>query len=391
MIRVVHSNPTWLAQTQTWVDTQVRFAPADRVENHVVCERTENLDQFPVAHLHDFSAAGMLERFWDRGLRRAGLRHHLGYLARVARRVGAAILHSHFGDVGWANLGAARAARCRHVVTFYGYDVSNLPRQPAWRRRFTELFRNVDRVLCEGPHMARCVVDLGCAADSVRVQHLGIPLERFPFRPRQWRPGEPLRVLIASTFTEKKGIPYAIRALGELRRHVDVRITVIGDARPESSENQRQKQEIVAAIAAQGLGDRVRMPGFMPHARLIEEAYGHHVYLCPSVTASDGATEGGAPVTLVEMAASGMLIVSTRHCDIPEVVHDGRTGLLAEERDAAGLHDRLLAAARDPQRWAEMLARGREHVESEYDARAQAERLAGHYEELLASPGISAS
>jgi hypothetical protein len=37
MIRVVHSSPVWLAQTQTWVDTQVRFVPAGRVENHVVC------------------------------------------------------------------------------------------------------------------------------------------------------------------------------------------------------------------------------------------------------------------------------------------------------------------------------------------------------------------
>ena len=63
----------------------------------------------------------------------------------------------------------------------------------------------------------------------------------------------------------------------------------------------------------------------------------HDVFLAPSVTASNGDTEGGAPVAIIEMAASGMPIVSTRHCDIPSVVLDGVTGLLAAERDSEGL------------------------------------------------------
>lgn len=389
MIRVVHSNPTWLPQTQTWIHTLVSCLPDDRIESHVVCERSAHLDQFRIRFLHDFSSASAWVRVWDRGLRRLGARRHLGYLARVARQVDAAIIHSHFGDVGWADLGAAKAARCRHVVTFYGHDVSHLPRRRIWQERFAELFRDVDKVLCEGPHMARRVVDIGCPQHKVRVLHLGIPLQRFPFRPRQWQPGKQLRVLIAGTFTEKKGIPYAIRALGELRRRTELQVTLIGDARSESPESQREKREIIDTIAAQGLGERVRMLGYLPHAALIEEAYRHHIFLSPSITASDGATEGGAPVSIVEMAASGMLIVSTRHCDIPEVVHDGETGLLAKERDAEGLRDRLLVAIRAPQRWPEMLARGRKHIEAEYDARTQGQRLALEYEMLLARAGFA--
>jgi colanic acid/amylovoran biosynthesis glycosyltransferase len=383
MNRVVHSTPVWLPGTQTWIHTQVTRVPIERVECHVVCERTENLEQFPVHHLHDFSAAGALERTWDRGLRRLGLRRHLGYLARTARRVGARLLHSHFGDVAWANLGAARAARCRHVATFYGYDMSRLAQSPAWRARFRQLFDAVDRVLCEGPHMARRIADLGCPESKLRVHHLGISLEQLPYRPRSWAPGGALRVLIAATFTEKKGIPYALEALGRLRRHVDVEVTVIGDARGESAENLSQKEKILGAIAAHGMGDRVRLLGFQPHSRMIEEAYRHHVFLAPSVTAADGDTEGGAPVSILEMAASGMLVVATRHCDIPNVVEDGRSGLLAEERDADGLLDRLLLAVREPQRWPEMLAAARGRVEAEFDARIQGERLAAHYEALL--------
>lgn len=383
MIRVVHSTPVWLPVTQTWIHTQASRLPPDRVESHVVCERSENLDQFPVPRLHDFSKAGAWERTWDRGLRRLGLRRHLGYLARTARRVKADVLHSHFGDVAWANLGAARAAGCRHAATFYGYDMSRLARSPAWQSRFRQLFDGVDRVFCEGPHMARRVVELGCPESKMRVHHLGIALERLPFRPRSWAPGKVLKVLIAATFTEKKGIPYALEALGRLRRQVEVEVTVIGDAREESAENQSQKRKILSTISAHGMNDRVRLLGFQPHARMIEEAYAHHVFLSPSVAAADGDTEGGAPVSILEMAASGMLVVSTRHCDIPNVLEDGRSGLLAGERDVEGLLDRLLVAVREPQRWPDMLARARARIEAEFDARIQGERLASHYEALV--------
>ena len=383
MIRVVHSNPIWLPQTQTWVHTQVTCIPAAKVENHVVCERTENLDQFPVRHLHDFSKAGWIERTWDRGLRRIGLRRYPGYLVRVARRVGASIIHSHFGDVAWANLGAARAARCRHIATFYGYDMSYLPKTDFWRIRFKELFRRIDLVLCEGPHMARCIAKLGCPVTKIRVHHLGIVLQNLPFRPRRWTPGEKLRVLIAATFTEKKGIPYALEALAKLRGHVELEITVIGDARQESEESKRQKAQILSAIQTLGLANNVRLLGYRPHSTLIEEAYMHHIFLSPSVTAGDGSTEGGAPVSIIEMAATGMLIVSTRHCDIPEVIHDRKTGFLADERDVDGLVDCLLLAIHGPERWPQILANGRAHIEAEYNAETQGERLATHYEGVV--------
>jgi colanic acid/amylovoran biosynthesis glycosyltransferase len=381
MIRVLHSIPTWLAQTQTWIHTQVDCLPAGEIESHVVCERVLNLDQFPVAQLHAFSDAPAMLRLWDRGLRRLGVRRHLGFQARVARKIGARVMHSHFGNHGWTDLGAARAAGLRHVVTFYGYDVNALPRRPQWGGRIREVLQRADLVLCEGPHMRRCIVDLGCAEDRVRVHHLGVRLGQLSFRPRSLAAGEPLRVLIASTFTEKKGIVFAMEALGRLRDEIRFEVTVIGDAR-SSDEGRAEKQNILDAIRRCGLEARVRMPGFKPYEVLLREMYGHHLLLAPSVTAADGDTEGGAPVTLIEAAATGMVVVSSRHCDIPNVVLDTQTGYLADERDVDGLVAALRAATREPDRWQALLARGRARVESEFDAVRQGQRLAAIYRDL---------
>lgn len=384
VLKVVHSTPVWLRQTQTWIHTQVDCTPSNRIENHVVCESVVNLNQFPVQHLHRFAEAPKLERLYDRSLRRLGLRRYLGYLARVARHVGAGVIHSHFGDLAWADIGAAAAADAAHVVTFYGYDMSFLPNQPLWRGRFAELFSKVGLVLCEGPHMARCIVDIGCPEHKIRVHHLGVRLDRLPFRPRQWRPDERLRVLIAATFAEKKGISYALEALAQLRDHADLDITIIGDAQ-DNEESRAEKSRILAAVDKHGLSRQVRMLGYQPHASMIEEAYQHQLFLAPSVTSRDGGTEGGAPVSLIEMAATGMFVVSSRHCDIPEVILDGQTGFLAAERDVDGLVDCLLRAIREPQSWGEFLNRGRAHIESEFNAIVQGERLADIYESMSES------
>jgi colanic acid/amylovoran biosynthesis glycosyltransferase len=384
VIRVLHSSTVWLAQTETWLHNQIRHLPKD-VEAHVVCESTQNIDQFPVPYLHSLAREPAIRRLWDKGLRRLHVRRHLGLVVRVARRERCGVLHSHFGNVGWANLGAARAARLRHVVTFYGLDVNFLPmHDPRWRVRYRELFNSADRILCEGAHMASCIAALGCAAAKIQVHRLGIDLERVRYVPRRRSAGEPLRILIAAAFREKKGIPYALEAVARMSQGVPVEVALIGDA-DGSERSQREKTKILDVISRSGLGSRVRLLGYQTHSVLMEEAYRAHVFLAPSVTASDGDTEGGAPVSLIEMAASGMPVVSTRHCDIPGVIHHQVSGLLAEERNADEIAAHLDWLAEHPERWDPMVEEARRHVEAEFNAVTQGLRLAQIYRNLVLS------
>jgi len=380
-LTVLHAVSHWLPQTATWLHNQIRFLPGS-VESHVFCETAGNLDQFPVENLHVLRNSPI--RFvWDRGLRRLGVRPHIGAIAGVARRAGARILHSHFGNVGAVNVQPARDAGAAHAVTFYGLDVTFLPREdPRWAGRYRRLFATCDRVFCEGPHMGRTIEALGCPAEKIRVHHLGVAVDEIPFHPRRLEPGAPARVLLAGSFREKKGFPHALAALGKLRDRFPLEITVIGDA-PADVRGAREKARILEAAREGGIEGQVRFLGYRPHRVFFAEAERHHVFLSPSMHAGDGDTEGGAPVSIIEMAASGMPVVSTTHCDIPEVVLDGETGLLAPERDVDALAGRLEHLLAHPEGWPEMLRAGRAHVEREFDARCQGERLTALYREML--------
>ena len=385
-LTVLHSCPVWLPQTQTWLYNQVRALPVD-IENHVACLRTENNDQFPCTHLYAMCRRSILAYRAEALLRRLGLPLQPYWLTQIAQRYQATLLHSHFGNMGWLNLPVARRLRIPHVVTFYGLDVDFLPQQDArWHVRYRELFVEVDAILCEGPHMVARIVAHGCPQSKVHVHHLGVDVGAIPFRPRVRLPGEPLRVLIAGAFREKKGIPYALEALGKLHHDVALQVTIIGDAGDEP-RSREEKRRILDVIQRHGLGPYVQMLGFQPHARLLEEAYLHHVFLSPSIHAEDGDSEGGAPVSIIEMAASGMPVVSTTHCDIPEVITDRISGLLAPERDVSGLIERLAWLATHPEEWERLVTAARHHIETEFDMAAQGMRLATLYRELAVHHG----
>ena len=101
------------------------------------------------------------------------------------------------------------------------------------------------------------------------------------------------------------------------------------------------------------------------------------------MTAANGDGEGGAPVILLDAQASGMPIVASTHADIPEYVRDGKSGLLAGERDVEGISERILHLVTRTQDWPNMGLAGREHVETSYSAARQAQALELIYDELL--------
>src|SRR5262249_43429253 len=141
---------------------------------------------------------------------------------------------------------------------FYGYEMSSLAKSAKYRRRFVELFRDGELFLVIGNAMKRDVLAMGAPEEKIKIFHLGVDVETYPFRARHWREGDPVTLLYAANFGEKKGLPYAIRAFAKAHaRHPHLRFRIIGDG-----PNRREIEDLIMAL---GVRDAVELNGFVPY------------------------------------------------------------------------------------------------------------------------------
>jgi colanic acid/amylovoran biosynthesis glycosyltransferase len=85
----------------------------------------------------------------------------------------------------------------------------------------------------------------------------------------------------------------------------------------------------------------------------------------------------------MEAFAIGVPAISSYHSGIPELVQNGVSGFLVEERDVDALKDKLIALISDPKLRFQMGRAGRRHVEKHYNASKLTVRLMNLYENLL--------
>ena len=377
---VAHSVRSYLFRTGSWIYAQI--SNLKKYQSLVITTRKRNLNIFPVEKIYSLSDLNGLNRFFQRQYAKL-TNFYYPFFLKVLKENQVLLLHSHFGNRGYFDLALKQRLKIPQVTTFYGHDVSLLPQEERWRKRFKVFFEQGDLILAEGNYMKKTLLEMGCPNSKVRVQHLGIDCEKIPFIPRKMVDGQKVKILIAGTFREKKGITYALEAFARLvPKYKNIEVTLIGDA-GRSQREINYKNEITTIIDSRNIAAKVNYLGFLPYPAFIEEAKNNHIFLSPSIHPSDGETEGGAPVALIEMSAYGMPIVSTFHCDIPEVVIDGESGFLVKEKDTNGLAERLEHLINHPEIWESLGRTGRKHIEEEFNIVTQAAKLETFYDSLL--------
>lgn len=371
---IVNYLDIYLPTTMIWLYTQQQrlktFQPV------YLCHKKMNLEHFPADHVYALDDLPPWKKSYNFWIRKYNwLNKQYPFFTSTIREFKPLLIHAHFGDIGYQAIPYAQRFDIPLVTTFYGYDVNMLPNQKKkhfyqkdWKAKYQILFREGSLFLCEGNFMRNALIRLGCPPEKVLVHHLGVVVQKIEYRPRYPENGRIIKILVAGSFREKKGIPYALKAFAELAKKYDhIHLTLVGDAGQHPREI-HEKDKIETIIREENLSNRITRFGYMPYSQLMDLFYQHHIFLSPSVTASDGDTEGGAPVSLLDASATGMAIVSSRHCDIPEVVRDGETGLLADERNIPELIRHLEHLIIHPEEINRLGSNARKHIQQEYDA-----------------------
>ena len=365
--------PEYLPVTQNWIYPQVTLVPG--VSSAVLCNKTVAGSGLPLNG----------RPLWKRELNMPDLLATAPKPFRAVRRIAnfvakaiasgharlwkPEIIHAHFGTAGWESLSLRKALAVPLFTSFYGFDAWELPTtNPEWRKRLRQLFAQGDIFLVEGPAFRQRLMELGCATEKVRIQRLGIDVERLKYQNRDFM--GPLKIVMVGRFIEKKGLVDGLTACAKASAiGVDLSVTIIGDALPDGWDpiGQRIKHELLEIAQSPELANRVHFKGSLPHDDTLEVLRNSDIFLCPSRHATSGDAEGGLPVVLIEAMALGLLCVGSRHCDIPEAIIDGTTGFLFEEGDVEQLAKLVEGISCSPECAFPVVTAARHHVEQNFN------------------------
>jgi glycosyltransferase involved in cell wall biosynthesis len=163
-----------------------------------------------------------------------------------------------------------------------------------------------------------------------------------------------------------KALHVLVDAFVELLRSMpEARLLMVGDGESRS--------EVESYAQRRGLGERVIFTGNRPDVPALIDAF--------DVSALSSVSEG-TPLFIFESMAQGRAVVSTAVGGVPEVIEDGRSGLLVPPGDPRALASALESLLRDSSRREAIAAGGRERLR-EFTPERAAERFAALYEELL--------
>lgn len=286
------------------------------------------------------------------------------------------IIHAHFGPNGAMAVELIELGLLHGpvVTTFHGYDLTSYV-ESRNETVYARLFRYGARMLPVSDLWASRLLELGCDPEKVIVHRMGIDLKRFTHRKRRLPADRELILLSVARLVEKKGLSYAIRAVGLLRENgIRFRYAIVGDG--------AMRAELECLVDELDLGTSVFLIGEMGSNDVTEQLDRADILLAPSVTARSGDKEG-IPVVIMEALACGLPVVATNHSGIPEIVEDGRHGLLVPERDAVALASAIQQLAESPELYDRISTPGRARVETEYNNEVLGDQLMRIYESVI--------
>lgn len=143
-----------------------------------------------------------------------------------------------------------------------------------------------------------------------------------------------LHIVYFGRIYHQKGVHVLLEAFRELLLHFpSSQLTFIGEGPDEKGLQQN--------AFGWNIQKNVHFVGFKTKESLFEQLTGFNLFCLPSFTE-------GSPCSILEAMSMGLPILASSVGGIPELIEDGRSGLLVPPKDPKSLFDALLQLAKDP-------------------------------------------
>jgi colanic acid/amylovoran biosynthesis glycosyltransferase len=282
-------------------------------------------------------------------------------------------LHVHFATAG-ANVGvlARTLAPISLSLTIHGPDEFD----DVTGQQLRTKVRAADLVVCVSQFARSQLMRL---ADhtywrKLQVCRLGVVSDADARVPAS---GAATQLLCVGRLTAAKGQHVLLEACALLRAQgCEFHLTLVGQGIDETSLRDHARQL--------GLDDRVRFAGALNEAEVRVALAAADVFVLPSLAE-------GIPVVLMEAMSAGVPCISCPVNGIPELIENGKSGLLASPGDARSLAECIRTLIGDPDARRRFVAAGRQRLREAFDLEQNVARLASLFAALPSTRGASTS
>ena len=207
--------------------------------------------------------------------------------------------------------------------------------------------------------------------DKINLVYHGLDFERFPEPPLHRRDLKgPLRILSVGRAVPKKGFADLLQALALLPKEATWHFHHIGGG--PLLDNLKSLAETLQ------IAKYITWQGSAPQETVLEAYRAADIFVLASCIAEDGDRDG-LPNVLAEAQSQGLACVATRISGIPELLEDGRTGMLVAPEAPGELARVLAALIADPARRSMLGEAGQRRVRAEFGLEENIERLARRF------------
>ncbi len=177
------------------------------------------------------------------------------------------------------------------------------------------------------------------------------------------------RVIFLGRLVPGKGASITIRAVSLAKSRIpNISLCIVGEG--------PQRSELEELVRTEGLADSVRFLGFVEHNQVPKLLRESDVLCCPSLA-------DASPTVLLEGMASGLPIVATGIGGIPEILDQGRSGILVRPNDPGQICEAFVRLFEDPDLLRELGRNARTEAERNFDWDVVAQRVFEVYRDSL--------
>lgn len=274
-----------------------------------------------------------------------------------------AVMESYAGIALWISSFLTKIPR---ILTLQSGDLDDASKQnriPGWL--WKKIHTTPNKVTAISNFLKKRALNLGVLEEKIEIVPNGVDFTEAKSITAE---KNPRRIVCVGRLSWEKGHEYLFGAMPEiLKSFPDARLVLAGAGAREAELKELAEKTGIAGV--------IDFLGNLPHNEVISEIKKAEVFICPSLAE-------GLGIVFIEAQACGTPVIGTNVGGIPDVIENGRTGILVPPRDSSAIAEAIKRIFED-KAFAEEIVKNANESVKKFDWNKITEQVSEIYQKMV--------